>query len=261
MTAEITARPAGFFRDVGSIAARSIRQLPRDAEFIVPALFIPVFFLIVNVGSLQNVASFTQIQIDYKAYQLPVALVFAVTGVTRAPALVLNIQEGYFDRLMLTPVSRRALLLGHMAADFVLVICLAVPVVVVGFIIGVRFPTGPLGVLMFLLLAASWGVAYTGIPYAIALKTGNPGAVNSSFMIFFPFAFLTTSYVPLDAMTGWMGTIARYNPVTYLLGGLRSLFIEWQWTELGKSALAILVLALITQTMSFKALRGRVRQK
>ena len=261
MTTEIEARPAGFLRDVGSIAARSIRQLPRDAEFIVPALFIPVFFLIVNVGSLQNVASFTQIEIDYKAYQLPVALVFAVTGVTRAPALVLNIQEGYFDRLMLTPVSRRALLLGHMAADFVLVIGLAVPVVIVGFIIGVRFPTGPLGVVMFLLLAASWGVAYTGIPYAIALKTGNPGAVNSSFMIFFPFAFLTTSYVPLEAMTGWMGGIARYNPVTYLLGGLRSLFIEWQWTELGKSALAIVVLALITQTMSFKALRGRVSQK
>jgi ABC-2 type transport system permease protein len=261
MSVTITARPAGFFRDIASIAARSIRQLPRDIEFIGPALFIPVFFLIVNVGSLQNVAGFTEIQIDYKAYQLPVAIVFAVTGVTRAQALVLNIQEGYFDRLMLTPVSRQALLLGHMAADFVLVICLAIPVVTVGFIIGVRFPTGPFGVLVFVLISALWGVAYTGIPYAIALKTGNPGAVNSSFMIFFPFAFLTTSYVPVEAMTGWMATIARYNPVTYLLGGLRSLFIEWQWDELGKSLLAITALALVTQAMSFKALSGRVKQK
>jgi len=260
MTA-ITARPAGFFRDIASIAARSVRQLPRDIEFIGPALFIPVFFLIVNVGSLQNVAGFTNIQIDYKAYQLPVAIVFAVTGVTRAQALVLNIQEGYFDRLMLTPVSRRALLLGHMAADFVLVICLSIPVVIVGFIIGVRFPTGPLGVVVFILIAALWGVAYTGIPYAIALKTGNPGAVNSSFMLFFPFAFLTTSYVPVEAMTGWMATIARYNPVTYLLAGLRSLFVEWQWGELGESLIAIGALALVSQSMSFKALNGRVKQK
>jgi ABC-2 type transport system permease protein len=182
----ITARPAGFFRDIASIAARSIRQLPRDIEFIGPALFIPVFFLSVNVGSLQNVAGFTDIQIDYKAYQLPVSIVFAVTGVTRAQALVLNIQEGYFDRLMLTPVSRRALLLGHRAADFVLVICLSIPVVIVGFIIGVRFPTGPLGVIAFIVIAALWGVVYTGIPYAIALKTGNPGAVNSSFMLSSP---------------------------------------------------------------------------
>lgn len=203
----ITARPAGFFRDIASIASRSIRQLPRDIEFIGPALFIPVFFLIVNVG------------------------------------------------------SRRALLLGHMAADFVLVICLSIPVVIVGFIIGVRFPTGPLGVVVFILIAALWGVAYTGIPYAIALKTGNPGAVNSSFMLFFPFAFLTTSYVPVEAMTGWMATIARYNPVTYLLAGLRSLFIEWQWGELGESLTAIGALALVSQSMSFKALNGRVKQK
>ena len=54
-----------------------------------------------------------------------VAIVFAVTGVTRAGAMVLDIQNGYFDRLMTTPVSRRALLLGHMVADFVLVVALS----------------------------------------------------------------------------------------------------------------------------------------
>jgi ABC-2 type transport system permease protein len=114
---------------------------------------------------------------------------------------------------------------------------------------------------VFILIAALWGVAYTGIPYAIALKTGNPGAVNSSFMLFFPFAFLTTSYVPVEAMTGWMAAIARYNPVTYLLDGLRSLFLEWQWDELGKSLIAIGALAVVSQSMSFKALNGRIRQK
>lgn len=257
----IVARPAGFWRDIGSIAIRSIRQLPRDVEFLAPALVIPLFFLVVNVGSLQNVADFTDLEIDYKAFQLPVAIVFAVTGVSRAFALVLNITEGYFDRLMLTPVSRRALLLGHMAADFVLVMVLTIPVVVLGFVIGVRFPTGPLGVAVFILIAAFWGVAYTGIPYAIALKTGNPGAVNSSFLVFFPFAFLTTAYMPREYMTGWLGEIAVYNPVTYLLGGLRSLFVEWQPAEIGKALLAIAALAVFTQLLSFRALAGRVKQK
>ena len=257
----VVARPAGFWRDIGSIAIRSIRQLPRDVEFLAPALMIPLFFLVVNVGSLQNVADFTSIEIDYKAFQLPVAIVFAVTGVSRAFALVLNIQEGYFDRLMLTPVSRQALLLGHMAADFVLVVVLTIPVIALGFIIGVRFPTGPLGVAMFVLIAALWGVAYTGIPYAIALKTGNPGAVSSSFLVFFPFAFLTTAYVPREAMTGWLGEIAVYNPVTYLLGGLRSLFVEWQPAEIGKALLAIGCLAVFSQFLGFRALAGRVKQK
>ena len=69
---------------------------------------------------------------------------------------------------MTTPVSRRALLLGHMLADFVLVVALIIPVLSLGFLIGVRFPTGPLGIAAFILIGASWGLAFTGIPYAIA---------------------------------------------------------------------------------------------
>ena len=260
-TTDIRARSGSFLEDVLSIARRSIRQLPRDAETVVPALSIPLFFFVVNVGALQDVAGFTSIEISYEAFQLPVAIIFAVTGVTRAPALVLDIQNGYFDRLMTTPVSRRALLIGHMLADFVLVIALSIPVVALGFAVGVGFETGVLGVLVFVLMAALWGMAYAGIPYAIALKTGNPGAVNSSFLLFFPFAFLTTAYLPIEAMTGWLGEIARYNPVTYLLGALRSLFVEWEWSELGKGALAIAGLAIVSQTLAFRALQGRVRVK
>lgn len=257
----IRARKASFVEDVVAIARRSIRQLPRDLPTVLPALVIPLFFLVVNVGSLQDAAEFTAIEISYKAFQLPVAIVFAVTGVSRAPALVLDIQNGYFDRLMTTPVSRRALLLGHMLADFVLVVALIVPVLVLGFAIGVRFPTGAAGVVVFILMGALWGLAYTGIPYAIALKTGNPGAVNSSFLLFFPFAFLTTAYLPIENMTGWLGEIARYNPVTYLLAGLRSLFVGWDWSDLGRAALAIGVLGLVSQTLSFRALQGRVRSR
>jgi ABC-2 type transport system permease protein len=242
----ITARPAGFLRDVGSIAIRAVQQLPRDVPSVASALAIPLFFLVINVGSLQDLAGFTPLEIDYKAFQLPVAIVFAVTGVSRAPALVLDIQNGYFDRLMLTPVSRRALLIGHMVADFALVVCLSISVIILGFIIGVQFPTGPLGVLVFIVIGALWGVAFTGIPYAIALKRGNPGAVNASFLLFFPFAFITA---------------AEYNPVTYLLEGLRSLFVGWNGESLGKSLLAIAGLAAVSQTLAFRALKGRVTRK
>jgi len=261
MTQPITARPAGFFRDLRSVAIRALKQLPRDLEFVIPALAVPTFFLIVNIGALQDVANFTSINIDYKAFQLPVGIVFAVTGISRASALVLDIQDGYFDRLLLTPVSRRALLLGLMVADFVLVLGLSIPVTALGFAIGVRFPTGPLGVLLFMLMGAMWGVAFTGFPYAIALRTGNPSAVNASFILFFPFVFLTTTFLPLEAMTGWLGEVARYNPVTYLLAGLRSLLVGWQGGEILKGIAAIAGMALVSQTLAFSALKSRVRQK
>src|SRR6185503_16864109 len=93
----------------------------------------------------------------------------------------------------------------------------------------VAFAAGPGGVLLFVLIAALWGVAFTGFPYAIALRTGNPGAVAASFILFFPFAFLTTAYVPKEFLGGWLATAADWNPVTYVLAGLRSLVIDgWQ---------------------------------
>lgn len=253
----ITGRPAGFWRDLTSVALRALRQIPREPEAIIPALVIPLFFFVVNVGSLSDVATATGID-DFKAFQIPVAIVFAVTGVSRASALVTDITDGYFDRLLLTPMHRAALLLGLMVADLVLVVCLSVPVLVLGFALGVQFATGIPGVLLFLVLAGLWGLAFTGFPYAIALRTGNPAAVNSSFLLFFPFAFLTTTFLPLDALTGWLATIAEYNPVTYLLAALRSLIMDgWDATALWQGVAAIAVVAAISFTLAFRTLVGR----
>jgi ABC-2 type transport system permease protein len=261
MTAPVVrARPAGFAADVLTVAGRAVRQIPREPESVIPALIVPVFFFIVNVGALEKLAEHGPVH-DFKAFQLPVAIVFAVTGISRASTLVTDIQGGYFDRLLMTPVRRLALLLGLMVSDFVLVVALSVPVVALGLLVGVRFHTGVAGIVLFILLSASWGLAFTGFPYAIALKTGNPAAVNSSFLLFFPFAFLTTSFLPQQALTGWLSSVATYNPVTYLLAGLRSLVTSgWDGSALGKAIGCIAGLGAVSMALALAALRGRIRQ-
>ena len=258
--APIRARRAGFGSDLLSVAGRAVRGVAHDPESVIPALIVPVFFFFVNIGALQDfVDSNAPPGFDFKAFQLPVAIIFAVTGVSRASTLVTDIQDGYFDRLLITPVHRLALLLGLMIADVVLVISLSIPVVALGFAVGVRFETGVAGIVVFIALAGLWGLVFTGFPYAIALKTGNPAAVNSSFILFFPFAFLTTAFLPQEALTGWLGAIATYNPVTYLLAALRSLvMVGWEPTELGKGLLAVLGVGVVSQGLAFAALRGRV---
>ena len=256
----IRGRRAGFVPDVVTIAGRALRSIPRAPAAVVPFLVIPVFFFMVNTGSLQNVTERFGPGFDVQAFQLPVAIVFAVTGVSRASTLVTDIQSGYFDRLLITPVRRMALLLGLMVADFALVVALTLPVLVLALAVGVRFATGIAGMVAFMLLAGAWGVAFTGFPYAIALKTGNPAAVGASFIIFFPFAFLTTAYVPREALTGWLATIATYNPVTYLLDALRTLISAgWAFGPLARGATAVAVVAAISMTLALTALRGRVR--
>ncbi len=258
---QIRARRAGFIRDVASVAVRALRGIPRDPEAIYPALFIPVFFYAINIGALQDVAERIP-GIDYKAFQLPVGIIFAVTGVSRAVTMVTDIQTGYFDRLSLTPVHRLSLLLGFTVADFVLVIALTLPVVLMGFIVGVRFESGIIGLMLFVLLSGLWGLAYTGFPYAVAFKTGNPAAVNSTFLLFFPFVFLTTVFMPREAMTGWLATVAIFNPVTYLLDALRSLIsVGWDIGALLKGVAAIAGIGALSGTLALMTLRGRTRRK
>ena len=257
----IVARPSGFVSDLTAVAGRALRSIPREPAEIIPALMIPLFFFVVNVGALQDFSQRGIPGFDYKAFQLPVAIIFAVTGISRAGTLVTDIQDGYFDRLLLTPVRRLALLLGLMVADFALVCALCVPVMALGFALGVRFDTGVLGMVAFVVLAGLWGLVFTGFPYAIALKTGSPTAVASSFILFFPFAFLTTSMLPRQALTGWLDTVAGYNPVTYVLDGLRALVTSgWEWAPIGKALLAIALVGSASMSMCFAALRGRVRR-
>jgi ABC-2 type transport system permease protein len=261
-TNSVHAKPAGFWSDLLTVAGRALRAIPREPEAIIPAIIIPLFFFIVNVGALSNVSSFAGIS-DYKAFQIPVAIVFAVTGISRASALVTDIKSGYFDRLLMTPISRVALLLGLMVADLALVVALSIPVLILGMVVGVDFVTGILGMVGFLVISGLWGLAFTGFPYAIALKTGNPAAVNSSFLLFFPFSFLTTSFLPKEALSGWLATAATYNPVTYLLDGLRAIISEgWDWTTIGKAMASIVIILSLSFFLAFTALRGRVsRQK
>lgn len=254
----IEPRRAGFARDLISVATRALRAIPREPAAVIPALIIPIFFFVVNVGALEPSAQASGVE-NFKAFQLPVAIVFAVTGVSRASGLVTDISSGYFDRLLLTPMHRSALLLGLMVADLALVMALCVPVLVLGFAVGVDFATGLPGIIGFIAIAGAWGLAFTGFPYAIALRTGNPGAVNSSFLLFFPFAFLTTAFLPQEALTGWLATVANYNPITYLLSALRSLLSEgWIWADLWPGLLAIAVVGAVSFSLAFTALRGRV---
>ncbi len=260
--ASTVARRRGFFGDMWSVAIRALKLIPRDPEGVIPPLVVGGFFFAVNVGSLEGLTESAAPEgFDYRAFQLPVAIIFAVTGVSRAANLVIDIQDGYFDRLLMTPMSRVALLLGLMASDFVLVAALCVPVIAMGFVLGVTFTTGLAGAVVFILVSALWGLAFTGFPYAVALKTGSPAAVNSSFLIFFPFAFLTTAFVPMEALSGWLETIATYNPVTYLLGALRSLImVGWDGGELAKGVAAVVVVGVVSHTLAFAALRGRVKR-
>jgi ABC-2 type transport system permease protein len=242
------------------LGRRAVREVWRIPAATIPALFIPVFFLVVNLGQVNKIFSplhtpFLHGQ-HYVAFQVPVSLVFAVSSATSGLAMVTDIDIGYLDKLLAAPIRRTAIVWGRLAADLVRGIAVSAIVLAVGYAFGARVKSGAIGVVLLIVLSALWGVAYAGIAIAIALKTKNVQTTNASFLIFFPLLFLTPNFVPMDLLAGPLQTIARINPVTYVITGLRDivLFGDIHWGSLGACVLTIGVTGVVLTWLSMRAL-------
>lgn len=241
------------------LGAREVRLASRTPAYVIPNLMVPIFFYFVMVGSLEEFAGRSGLA-NWKAFQLPMAMIFAVQGGSAGLNMVADIESGYFDKLLLTPVSRLSILVGAMAADFLRIMVQATLVLVIAVATGLNFETGIAGAIALVLIASLFGLAYSGIGFAVALKTGNAQATQSMWFLFMPLMFLTTMFAPKEALSGWLSTAATVNPMTYLLQGLRALSTEgWDTGDIGVALLAVAGLGSFSLTMAFLALRGRVQ--
>jgi ABC-2 type transport system permease protein len=243
------------------LGQRALREGVRTPEAIVPTLFIPLFFLVVNVGQAAKIfpgstTDFLHGQ-GYGAFQLPSSMLLAASFGTGALFLVEEIEGGYFDKLRATPVPRSAIVLGRLIAEGVKTLLIASLLVLLGLIFGITIASGPLGFVLLVLLTAGWGVVYSGYMQIIALKTRSAAATNSAGLIFFPLLFLTPNFVPRDLLTRPMEIAATINPVTYVMEALRSLILEdLAWETIFLGFLVVAVAGAIMLALSVRVIRN-----
>jgi ABC-2 type transport system permease protein len=174
--------------------------------------------------------------------------------------MVADIESGYLDKLLATPANRLAILIGAMTADFMRVMVQATLVVLVGVAAGVDFATGLPGAIALIVLSSFFGLAFSGIGFAVALKTGNAQSTQSVWFLFMPLMFLSTLFAPMEALSGWLETVATFNPMTYLLAGMRSLTMNgWDAGDLGAAVLAVAGLGVVSVSLALLAFRTRLR--
>ena len=244
--------------EVVLLGRRAVREVIRYPEATIPTLFIPLFFLAVNIGQVSKTfpssTAFLHGQ-GYAAFQLPVSLMFAVATATSGLALVTEIDLGYFDKLLVAPIRRSSIIFGRLTADLVRGIGASTLVLLVGLAFGVHVRSGFLGAVVVVLLAALFGVAYAGFGILVALRTRNVQATQSSFLLFFPALFLTPNFVPFDRLSSAMETLARINPISYVIVGIRSLVIDgWDAGKIGICLLVIVALGAVLTALPLRAI-------
>jgi ABC-2 type transport system permease protein len=219
------------------LGQRALREAWRTPEALVPTLFIPLFFLVVNVGQAGKIfpaesTGFLKGQ-GYGAFQLPASLLLAASFGTAALFLVEDIEGGYFDKLRATPIPRTSIVLGRLIAEVAKGLLIATLIVLLGLVFGITIASGVLGFVLLVGLTAVWSAVFVGFMQLIALKTRSAAATNSGGLVFFPLLFLTPNFVPRDMLTRPMEVAASFNPVTYVMEGLRSLILEdLEWSAI-----------------------------
>ena len=226
------------------LGQRAMRETLRTPDTLIPTIFIPLFFLVVNVGQAARIfpgddTAFLFGQ-SYAAFQLPVSLLLAASFGSASLYLVEEIEGGYFDKLRATPVSRMALVMGRLYAEFGKTAVLSTVMILVAFLFDVHIESGLAGFLVLVLMISLWAVAFSGFMQIIALKTRSAAATQSGTLIFFPLLFLTPNFVPRELLTRPMEIAATINPVTYIMEAARSLILEgFDWGDIAAGYLVV----------------------
>ncbi len=261
----VTLPRARLPQQIALITRRNLVAIFRTPEALIPPIAISVFFLLIYESTLGQAAGFVPglSGNSYLGFILPLSIVSsALAGAGLASQnLVRDIESGYFDKLLLTPVSRAALLLGPILAG-ALILGLQTGIVIgVGMLMGLDPVTGPLGLLAVIGIAVLLGTGFAGFTVSAALGSGSAAVTQSAGFIFFPLTFLTASFVPLDLLDGWLASAARLNPITYVLQAMReTLNGGWNGEALWQGALACLILAIAMYALAGYALRVRTRR-
>lgn len=250
---------------VFELARRSILQTIRQPALIIPPIVFPLVFVAINAAGLDAATNIPGFPADsYIDFAIVTPFIqngmFAV--VNAGGALARDIETGFFNRLGLTPMRRSALLLGNLAGVMAVALVSAVIYFVVGLIAGMDFKAGAGGVLVLLALALLIALAFAALGALVGLRTGSGEAVQGFFPLFFVLLFLSSSSLPRELIEqDWFRTIATYNPVSYLIEGVRSLIVfGWDGEALALGfgfSIAIAALAVAGASASMRTRMAR----
>ena len=242
------------------LAGRNLLLVRRVPSVFIPSLVMPLFILIATAGAFHGIGALPQFAGEsYLAFTIPMAAVMGAgfAGINSGMTLARDLEGGFFDRLQSSPAPRLALVLGPMLAAQARSLVTTVVVLLAGMVGGVM-PPGIAPTLVIFAFALLFAAAASFWAIGVALRTRTIQAAPIMQLAVFLSVFMSVAYVPQDALTGWLATIARYNPVTYILDAARSAELTGTviWSETWPGLIAAGALVVLLGAFALIPLRG-----
>lgn len=248
-----------------ALARRALRNTLRRPQFLAPLLIFPSLFLAINTGGLHrstDLPGFPEVH-GFLDFQLSAAMCqsLMLAGVGAGIATALEIEGGFFDRLVASPIPRVSIPLGRILAGSALAAAQVIYFLALGLIFGAHIVAGVPGVLVVLLIGITTGTGFSAIGVMIALRARSASTVQGIFPLVFVVLFVSSAFFPRDLLSHPADWVAAYNPLSYVADGMRDPIISSITASTVLEGLAAaLGIAAAGITLSVVALRGRLRE-
>ncbi len=240
---------------------RSLLEVVRVRGALFPTILAPAIFMLGTVGQFGRLTNLTGFPTtSYLAWIVPLSCLQAAgfAGGAAGANLARDIEQGWFDRLLTSPVPRPVLLLGPILAAMTRALVPTTAVLALGIVLGAGLPGGIAGVLL-LYIAALWFcicASLWGSLLALRSRTQQIGPLiqNGVFVV----VFLSTAYTPQVLLHGWLGSLARINPVTQVLRMARQATVEGfppSWHNTWPGLLALTGMTIVLGGLALRELR------
>jgi ABC-2 type transport system permease protein len=199
---------------------RSLNEVLRVRGAIVPATVAPVVFMLGITGQFGRLTGLEGFPTDsYISWIVPLSCLQGAgfAGAAVGANLARDIEQGWFDRLLVAPVPRSLLVVGPILGAVSRSMVPATVVLVVGLLIGADLTGGVYGLFCLYLAAAGFCACASlwGVFMAVTFRTQQAGPLMQQGV--FLAVFLSTAYTPEVLLRGWLAEAAHLNPVTHVL--------------------------------------------
>lgn len=252
-------------RVVAALGRRSVRQTLRRPQLAAPLLIFPTALLAIQTagaGRAIDLPGFPAVP-NFLSFMLAGSIVQSLmfTGNSGAIAFAIDIEMGFTDRLFAAPISRYSVVLGRLAATAFLGAMIAVYFIALGLIFGAEFKEGVPAAIWIVILTSASALTFGSIGAAIALWTNSASVVQGIFPLVFVILFLSDAFFPANLMLDPAGWIAHYNPLSFVVNGIREPVIDgWHLTTQLKAVASVIGIGAIGLLLCEAALRSRVRR-
>ena len=212
--------------DTLTITRRNLLVWMRVPAYLMFTVIQPVMFVLLFRYVFGGAIPVQGVPGGYVNFLLPgiIAQTAAFATFGTAIALAQELKKGVIDRLRSMPMARSAVLAGRLVADTGRMLITILIIVAVGYAVGFRFQNGLVPAILMVVLATVFGMAICCISAYTGLAIGDEESVQAFGLIWlFPLTFLSSAFVPISTMPGWLQAFANNQPVTYVIDTMRAL--------------------------------------